>query len=215
MSGQEPKRCGAKKRDGTPCKARPAPGSKRCRIHGGHPRSGRPPIHGRYSARFRRLDAVAQEAIDTALKDPQLLDLRRPVALQSLIVQDAPLLPDDQLIHDFAMRLSRWRPREGETWLDQPDPTDSELALARMAWLEKSSELTERYGRIQAASSKAAQVTELLSKQLIPIFAELGLRMTKLAHRFVPAAQRADFDEAFRMEVRRCVAEIVAASETK
>lgn len=214
MSGKD-ERCGAKLRKGGTCKRRPAKGFKRCRLHGGHPKSGRPPIHGRYSARFQRIDAVAQDAIDLALKDPQLLDLRRPVAIQTVIMQEAPLLPSPELLRDFAMRISRWRPGEGQSWADQPDPTPSELELARMTWLQKSAELTESYGKLQAGSAKNAQVTELLTKQIIPVFAELGLQFTKLAQRFVAPERRAEFDEAFRMEVRRAVAKIVAVGEER
>lgn len=213
--GEAPKRCGARLKKGGTCKRWATDGFTRCRLHGGHPKAGRPPIHGRYSKRFARLDAVAQDAIDLALKDPQLLDLRRPVALQTVIMQEAPLLPTPELVRDFALRLSRWRPNyeEGQTWEDQPEPTASELDLARMTWLEKSSEIAERYGKLQAASAKAAQVKELLGKQIIPVFLSLGLRMTKLAARFVTPEKRGEFDEAFRMEVRRAIAEVVAAGE--
>ena len=34
--------CGAHRRDGTPCEARPASGKRRCRVHGGAPGSGAP-----------------------------------------------------------------------------------------------------------------------------------------------------------------------------
>ena len=40
-------RCGARKRDGTPCRTRPMPNG-RCRMHGG--KAGRPPTTGRRSA---------------------------------------------------------------------------------------------------------------------------------------------------------------------
>lgn len=214
MSAATPK-CGAKTRKGTPCTNVPVEGAKRCRMHGGGPRSGAQPIHGRYSKRFQRLEPIAQSAIDAALRDPDLLDLRRPVAVQQVILQEAPLLPSEDLIREFAMRLSRWRPnfKEGQTWDDQPEPSQSELDLARMTWLQKSAELTEAYGFLQARSAKAVALGDVISKQLVPVFAELGLRMTKLAGRYVVPEKRDEFDEAFRMEVRRVVATIVSLGD--
>jgi hypothetical protein len=41
-------RCGAKTRQGHPCKAPAVRGKARCRMHGGRS-TGRPPIHGRYT----------------------------------------------------------------------------------------------------------------------------------------------------------------------
>lgn len=215
MSSSEPKpgKCGAKKpakRGGGFCENPPAPGKKRCRFHGGADRVGAPPIHGRYSDRFKRIGPVAQAAIDDALRDGDLLDVRRPVALQTVIVQDAPLIPTDEILREFAMRLSRWRPAEGQTWEDQPEPGEIDLQLARMTWLEQASNLTELYAATLARAAKTAALSDALTKQIIPIFVELGGRMTKLAARFVEPGKREDFDAAFRMEVRAVVAETLA-----
>jgi len=51
--------CGARRKDGSACDARPAPGKRRCRLHGGAPGSGAPKgngnalKHGAYTARNR------------------------------------------------------------------------------------------------------------------------------------------------------------------
>jgi hypothetical protein len=37
-----PAMCGARRRDGSPCEARPASGKRRCHVHGGAPGSGAP-----------------------------------------------------------------------------------------------------------------------------------------------------------------------------
>ena len=71
-------RCGAKLKGGEGHCARPASaGMSRCRLHGGAPGSGRPPIHGRYSELTRVLGAV-WEAVNT---DTNLKDLSADLAL--------------------------------------------------------------------------------------------------------------------------------------
>ena len=202
--------CGAKTRGGGTCRKAPTVGFTRCRLHGGHPKSGSPPIHGRYSKRFARIGPVAQEAIDEAIRDPDLLDCRRPIALQTAIVQQASLIPDDDLVRLSAMRLSRWRPnfKKEETWEDQPEPTQPELEHARMMWLTASAKLVESYGDLQVVAAKQVQLGELLAKEIVPILLELGLRVTKLADRYVPKEVRDDFNAGFRMEARRVVVDI-------
>lgn len=74
--------CGARRKGGF-CHARPTKGFKRCRIHGGHPKSGAPIKHGRYS---KSLGKYAQ-AYEDALNDDSLLDLEEPIALLDAIAQ--------------------------------------------------------------------------------------------------------------------------------
>ena len=81
--------CGAKKRDGTPCRAAPVAGRNRCRLHGGAtPRGGAigPAFkHGRYSrdlptrlaARYREIQA-----------DQELRSLRAEIALVATRIVD-------------------------------------------------------------------------------------------------------------------------------
>ena len=52
-------KCGAKTRGtGEPCEKYAAYGYTRCRLHGGAPGSGRPPIHGRRSKKAQRQDKL-------------------------------------------------------------------------------------------------------------------------------------------------------------
>jgi len=70
--GEAP-RCGAKTRNGTPCRAPAVKGKRRCRMHGGAPGSGAPKgnvnahKHGLYTkerlAQRRRTNAVLREAL--------------------------------------------------------------------------------------------------------------------------------------------------------
>lgn len=74
--------CGAKKRDGEPCKTL-AMANGRCRMHGG--KAGRPVESGRYSLKHRAaLEAKAQ----VFLSDPSPGDLTGELALMRTLLQD-------------------------------------------------------------------------------------------------------------------------------
>ena len=79
--------CGAKTRSGTPCQRAPM-ANGRCYMHGGAtPRGFDLPqtTHGRYS---KALPARMQAAYEDALNDPQLMDLKRSVAVIDLRLID-------------------------------------------------------------------------------------------------------------------------------
>ena len=63
--------CGAKTRQGTPCRNPPVTGKRRCRMHGGAKRSGAPPgntnalKHGMYSKNGREQKSAIYNIIGT------------------------------------------------------------------------------------------------------------------------------------------------------
>jgi hypothetical protein len=81
-------RCGAKKRNGDRCQQWPVKGRRRCRLHGGKTPLGASAgryIHGRYS---KFLPARLFAAYQDAAHDPQLLELRRDIALTDARIVD-------------------------------------------------------------------------------------------------------------------------------
>ena len=77
------KRCGAKTRSGKSCRGW-AMENGRCRMHGGT-NPGRPPIHGRYSAKHR---TSLQSKIQKFLEDPAPASLMHELAVQRAFLQD-------------------------------------------------------------------------------------------------------------------------------
>lgn len=74
-------KCGAKTRQGTPCKNKPVPGMKRCRLHGGMTPVGKDSPHwktGRYS---KHLPQNLLERYRESASDPDLLAMRDEIAL--------------------------------------------------------------------------------------------------------------------------------------
>ena len=86
-------KCGARlrgEREGLFCENDPTQGLKRCKQHGGTVDSGRPPIHGRYSARIQRLKEALGTAFEEAVEDAELCRLDADVAL--FVAREAELL---------------------------------------------------------------------------------------------------------------------------
>lgn len=80
--------CGAKTRDGDPCKNRPVTGSNRCRMHGGKTPRGRAlpqTTHGRYS---KDLPTRLAAAYHDAKHDPDLLNLADEIQLNYALMVD-------------------------------------------------------------------------------------------------------------------------------
>lgn len=78
MHGQT---CGAKTRDGDPCKNAPVTGSKRCRMHGGKTPSGVASVHFKHGRYSKNLPTHLADDYEEALLDPNTLDLYDEIAL--------------------------------------------------------------------------------------------------------------------------------------
>ena len=78
MADKKTPRCQFVRRVGVQCGKASMHGRERCRSHGG--KSGRPPIHGKYS-KFNPVPRRLQARFEKAATDPELLDLTKDIAL--------------------------------------------------------------------------------------------------------------------------------------
>lgn len=88
MNDSQSPKCGAKTRSGGQCARSPVPGSRRCNLHGGLSPKGIASAtfkHGRHS---RHLPTKLAARYQSAMSDPQLLELRSEVALMDVRVDD-------------------------------------------------------------------------------------------------------------------------------
>lgn len=193
MTDHQPTRCGAKKRDGTPCEARPLKGKTRCRLHGG--RAGAPPVTGRHSSEWRHLSNEGRELVAELMKDPQLLDVRRMLAMMEAIARRY-LLPSPELIERSAR--ARWAEakKEGLTKAEEPEAVDLEEA-ERELFMRAWGTLDKLAARMDAAS-KTARVDEIMIGLLMPSFEELGQLLARVLEKHVP-------NEVARREAREDV----------
>jgi hypothetical protein len=219
---KKPDRCTAKTRSGARCKKRALKGRELCRTHAGTtldevkakaaevlPRS-----------RMKRLSADAQRRIDEALRDPGLLDLRRPVAIGQAIIEEAALIPEDDILR-ASIRRKKLRAVGGmeirdltglDEWLE---PTDAELEVERIHYLDQSMRLLERHANRQEGAAKSIEMGRMLNEQAIPMLAEMGTRVGRLVERLVPPERRAEFLQAFRQECRMIVSEIATLGDKR
>lgn len=80
--------CGATTRSGAKCKKRPAPGRRRCRLHGGASPRGKAAgayVHGRYSI---EIPSRLRERFARAEKDPELMMLYREIMLIDAMISE-------------------------------------------------------------------------------------------------------------------------------
>ena len=215
-------RCGSPlaRRPGWFCEAKPLKGKTRCKHHGGKQQGERPHnmTHGRRSSgsRYARVSEAAQRAIDEAMQDPHLLDARHPVAVARVVLNDVPIVPDDDVVTEMARArnirmLSGIEVKDSEVLEELVTPTRAQLDLARMAFGEKAMALIDKFGRRQTDSLKQIEVGRMMRDTVVPMFQEMGLRIGRLIGQYVPEEHQAAFRESFRQECRHVLAELMAA----
>ena len=78
----ERSQCGAKSRQGTPCKRAPVRGRRRCRLHGGATPWGPASPHWRTGRHSRVLSRLGLgRAYQRAINDPEMVNLREEIAV--------------------------------------------------------------------------------------------------------------------------------------
>lgn len=172
MGTQQPieGRCGARNRDGSFCAAFPLRDKRRCRRHGG--RAGRPPTHGLYSRRFRRLSEEGNARIEALAKDPDLLNLKQPVAVLAYLLEESM-----------------------ETLAESGNAGDDEH---RERVIERCGALADRLSRRQTAVLERAARQTLIRDQVLPMFNELGKTTWMLVRQYVPVEHQEEFRQRLR-----------------
>ena len=186
-------RCGAKTRSGKPCKRAHAKDYKRCRLHGGAPGSGRPITHGRYSKRFRQMAPQMTQLINECMEDPQLLDLKRPVAIIQAIQFDQPMAYDDDTLREMATTPQQRHKKE--------EATDAQVAKLRTRLNRKNVTLALDLQRAQQIAVREASLKDTLGNAIAPLIANLLERFTAQIHQHVKdEGERARLLEGTRNE---------------
>lgn len=186
-------------------------GERRCSKHGSA--GGAPIKHGRYSKRYRRMDKRYQALIDQALQDDGLLDARRAVAIQQVLLQEAILVPNGELVADLARTLAieeaRMMAGRGEEINEADiDVTPAHEAKVLQAWLVDSMKMAELMGRRQSDAHRQEKIGEVLTETLMPIFARMGTLWNRVVDQYVPPESREDAIQAYRVMLKAMVVEV-------
>lgn len=162
----EPKegRCNAKTRDGGHCRSWPTRlNGRRCRMHGGAPGSGRPPIHGRYAKILRK--EIRGVYLDMLHDEPDHTSTVEEIALSRALLAE--------YLNRFQSGTLQSREEINQTvsWLD----TISKLAN-RASLIESRSALTARH-----IAFLETMIIRLLSEYLSPDQrVEFGRRLSEM-----------------------------------
>lgn len=213
-------RCSAITKKGTQCTRGVVKDTDTCSLHGGqHAKMARVSVAKALpKGRYRRISEDAQRRIDAAVQDPMLLDVRRPVALGQVIVEEAALIPDDDvLIASIRRKKMRavatieFTDLQGlDEWLE---PTAAEVEVERIRYLDESMRLLERFAKRQADAAKNIEMGRLLNEQAVPMLAEMGTRVARLVERYVDADKRPAFIASFRQECVMLVQELTVLGD--
>lgn len=212
MSGQDrtqPRegRCNARLAEGRFCHGKPKAGTTRCMLHGGYSQ--------KWSARQKALSTAAQDEIEGALTDPDLLDVRRPIALAEVVVARTPLIASDDEVEQEAKRrvLQRMSPGQIEALrtieaLDILEPTDADRAEVRLARHERSMRLVGMYALRQAEAVRSLEWSRVIRESVLPLMAEFGIGLSKILRKYLAEDIVAKCMVDVRKEMLRVVGEL-------
>lgn len=168
--------CGAKTRKGYPCPNPPLKGRKRCKMHGGATPRGAACAnfkHGRFSA---HLEALGED-IDHRLADPGLVDARRSIAAQELVLARLHTLTLERDSPEFRAKALRLLQK-----FKAADESENGQVLDELeAWLERGAEETKTLVKIGEAAEALGRGqqrywnTALAAKQAISVDELFGL----------------------------------------
>lgn len=208
-------RCGAQTANG-PCKSYPVKGGTRCTVHGGREQL--------FAARQRRLSSAAQSAIEEALQDPDLLDVRRPIAYMDAIIAETELIPTEEAVRKRAARkLIKGFDHHPEALLEimrNPElrevyltPTAEDLEETRLEMHAYSMKVLATYSKRQVEAVKVLEWGRVIREMAIPLFAELGLRILRVLRRHVPEDRIPQITAEIGKEMQLVLGEFVESSK--
>ena len=164
----ESKICGAKKRDGTICKAYVVPGRNRCKYHGGASPVGGPTHHTfKHGRTSKYLPGKLGDKFSKAYNDPELLSHRKYAALFDVRVQELCSRLYTGEAGDLWARLKQhW----GELETAQADIREAREAASKHREAAEAAETDEGRREALAAAAKADEramdATERFGKSL-------------------------------------------------
>lgn len=209
-----PGRCNAQTASGY-CHSYPKAPATRCRLHGGVPQT--------WAARNKALDTAAQAELDARLEDPDLLDVRRGVALSDLVISRTPILPSDETVRKLASRriLADLSPLQiealftNERGMDLLEPTEADLDAVRLQLHERSMRMIESYAKLQANAVKQLEWSKVIREAALPLLGEIGLRISGVLRRYVPEEKIPDAIEDVRTAIRQAVGSLALLRDDK
>lgn len=164
-----------------------------------------------------RISDEGRERFQELMEDPGLLDLKRPAAISTLLVEQVDWEPSQEAVYELAKVVAnrgRKRARKGEEQEEEKEPTEAHLAAARTKLVAGCMELLVVHTQVIEKAHKAQETRRILLEQVLPLLFGFAKTVGTLIRDFIPPGQQAAFllklDEATAVLVAR----VSEASET-
>lgn len=220
-------RCNAETAGGF-CHGMPVRGGSRCRLHGGE--------RQQFAQRLRRLDEEAQQQVHDALTDPDLLDVRRPLAIAEVVIAQTPLLPTEATLERVArrkilrdigpdvVRLMRHAVNDADEDDDLREvlhaaldellrPSEADLDEAALDMHERSMRLLAMFSKRQVEAVKQLEWAKAIRDQILPFLGELSIQLTQVLRRHVPDEKYEAALTEMRTAITRTLGALSVAAE--
>lgn len=160
-----------------------------------------------------RLSEAGRERIQELMEDPGLLDLNRPAAISTFLVEQVDWEPSDEAVYELAKAVAnRGRRKKGDE--EEREPTDSQLAAARTRLVAGCFDLLVTHTQVIEKAHKAQETRRILLDQVLPLLFGFAKTVGTLIRDFIPPGQQAAFMAKLDEATAVLVARVSEAAET-
>ena len=214
--------------DGEPCGRPVREPSDLCGIHGSaQPRTQRL-LRGRMQTR------AGMEDVKRLLQDPDLLDVRLPLAESRAVLERTPIVASEELALTVARRrilrdlgpslIGAWRQQISAIDAETKDemlaaldallePTEGDLEEATLHLHERSSRLLAAHAKTQVDAVKALEWAKARRDVVLPLLMELSIQIGAILRRWVPPGNVPQAMNDVQDAIDRCIGAVATSEE--
>lgn len=198
--------CGATLASGLRCQQPAKPETGRCGRH--KPAGDRVPDGPGWF--IKKLSGDGRAAIDRLVADPQLLDVKVPVALHALSMSELPFNQDAKTVELLAQEEAAQRLGVGIDGVAE-QVRDIDRHRARVRLYKLASRAAIDHGEMVGFARKALDAEEVMRGEMLPIMLDFAKLMASAAKRYIPAELHARFEADVAAAIAATVGRMQAA----
>lgn len=185
----KPGACGAQLASGLRCQRPAKPDTGRCGHHKPHVERG-PEGPGWF---LKKLAGDGRAALNDLVADPQLLDVKVPVALHALAMSELPFSPDPKTVELLAQEEAAQRLGVGVDGVAE-QVRDIDRHRARVRLYKLASRAALDHGEMVGFARKALDAEEVMRGEMLPMMLDFSKLVGAAAKRYIPTELHARFD---------------------
>lgn len=160
-----------------------------------------------------RISDAGRERIQELLGDPNLLDMNRPAALSTFLVEQVDWEPSGEAVYELAKAAAnRGRKKKGDE--EEKEPADWQLAAARTKLIAGCFDLLVTHTQVIEKAHKAQETRRILLDQVLPLLLGFAKTVGTLIQDFLTPTQQAQFMAKLDEATAVLVAKVSEAAET-